>query len=565
MKDILIKDILSNYRYLKKQNIVDINYLDNVLFNTFVNSEEEIVSLLTASVQEDGYIPENSLLLNKESNVLNRLAIRDYYIYLVNSEYLSDHDYNSKKLSIYSKNSLECLKLIDKDNNYKDYLLMYPSYNPLLKNKTYGHYFEGVSNYLFKLLNSINSTFYNKITSCDEAVISFLDSLNTIKNWDDLDEITRKEYLKNEIIGRLLYSSCQYVVDLFKEKISPEEYLLNDDIYFSIKDIKLDDELLENAKNIDYSNRIIINKVIELYPYSFDMLRNSSTEETIPDEYYKIARTQGYIFKEDSNVIYNVINSSNYILNDITIKMIPFEDRLKYLKKTLSYYNLYRKEKDEKYLNKFLKSVDCYIRNINYFDNSLSEFNTKSEKIFDESMTFKKQEKIAYLKVLINKYKIQSLKLTLGIETLNNYPVATNNIKSNFYNELNILKDIYLYLQKEFSIDINELNKVLSNDGKDTVFKDQLIEYYNKNQDKIYSNELEPSEELNSITEFLSLISYKYLEDKKEEVLEKIRSESANVINSLYNISETPDNIKYAMSISSLENEIYDLEVFKND
>lgn len=565
MKDILIKDILSNYRYLKKQNIVDINYLDNVLFNTFVNSEEEIVSLLTASVQEDGYIPENSLLLNKESNVLNRLAIRDYYIYLVNSEYLSDHDYNSKKLSIYSKNSLECLKLIDKDNNYKDYLLMYPSYNPLLKNKTYGHYFEGVSNYLFKLLNSINSTFYNKITSCDEAVISFLDSLNTIKKWDDLDEISRKQYLKNEIIGRLLYSSCQYVVNLFKEKISPEEYLLNDDIYFSIKDIKLDDELLENAKNIDYSNRIIINKVIELYPYSFDMLRNSSTEETIPDEYYKIARTQGYIFKEDSNVIYNVINSSNYILNDITIKMIPFEDRLKYLKKTLSYYNLYKKENDEKYLNKFLKSVDCYIRNINYFDKSISEFNTKSEKIFDESMTFKKQEKIAYLKVLINKYKIQSLKLILGMETLNNYPVATNNIKSNFYNELNILKDIYLYLQKEFSIDINELNKVLSNDGKDTVFKDQLIEYYNKNQDKIYSNELEPSEELNSITEFLSLISYKYLEDKKEEVLEKIRSESANVINCLYNISETPDNIKYAMSISSLENEIYDLEVFKND
>ena len=98
----------------------------------------------------------------------------------------------------------------------------------------------------------------------------------------------------------------------------------------------------------------MINKVLELYPYSFDMLRG----ENIKIEYYVEAANSGYLFSNleiDSikNKCFNIqldilkkytISSYSYsIYNDICLKPIPYQDRLKYLITTNSLYNEYKK------------------------------------------------------------------------------------------------------------------------------------------------------------------------------------------------------------------------------
>ena len=54
-------------------------------------------------------------------------------------------------------------------------------------------------------------------TSKNEKVIELIKSLHTYKLWDNLDKKIRLVRLKNELIGRILYVSVEYMNDYFKD------------------------------------------------------------------------------------------------------------------------------------------------------------------------------------------------------------------------------------------------------------------------------------------------------------------------------------------------------------
>lgn len=489
MEDVSIKNILTNYNYLKKLHLLDDKELNSFLFNRQISNEEEIVDYVNNFIKQYELLPGKVDILNIDDNDINKQSLKDYIIYLRELNYL-----DSNKNIYFFKNDLNTIIEYDKYLNSIDSTILYPEYSKLLRNREINKYIEGISNNLFKLLNSINETYYEKITSGNEKVIELIKSLNTYKLWNNLDEKIRLVRLKNELIGRLLYVSVEYMNDYFKD--------YNDNnLKSNISNLKLDDDLLERAKNIKIEKEIM-EQVIELYPYSIEILRKgiNYNDDNIDKYYYDLAVSNGYQLRN------NTSNISYSIYNEIDIPLIPYKDRLEFLNKTLSYYNTYIKENNNEYLNKFYENLDIYIRNINYYDKDINRnYNIKE---------------------LVNKYKNQILNITISNEVVNLLPIGTRNIKESIYEELNACKEMYLYFLNNYNIEINEFSKVFEIDNEEDIIN------------------------------YLSTISYEDIKDKLNDNKETI----LDYINKLKNINK---NTIYTMNLYCKEYTIFNLGVFK--
>ena len=212
MEDVSIKNILTNYNYLKKLHLLDDKELNSFLFNRQISTEEEIVDYVNNFIKQYELLPGKVDILNIDDNDVNKQSLKDYIIYLRELNYL-----DSNNNIYFFKNDLNTIIEYDKYLNSIDSTILYPEYSKLLRNREINKYIEGISNNLFKLLNSINETYYEKITSGNEKVIELIKSLNTYKLWDNLDKKIRLVRLKNELIGRLLYVSVEYMNDYFKD------------------------------------------------------------------------------------------------------------------------------------------------------------------------------------------------------------------------------------------------------------------------------------------------------------------------------------------------------------
>ena len=489
MEDVSIKNILTNYNYLKKLHLLDDKELNSFLFNRQISNEEEIVDYVNNFIKKYELLPGKVDILNIDDNDINKQSLKDYIIYLRELNYL-----DSNKNIYFFKNDLNTIIEYDKYLNSIDSTILYPEYSKLLRNREINKYIEGISNNLFKLLNSINETYYEKITSGNEKVIELIKSLNTYKLWNNLDEKIRLVRLKNELIGRLLYVSVEYMNDYFKD--------YNDNnLKSNISNLKLDDDLLERAKNIKIEKEIM-EQVIELYPYSIEILRKgiNYNDDNIDKYYYDLAVSNGYQLRN------NTSNISYSIYNEINIPLIPYKDRLEFLNKTLSYYNTYIKENNNEYLNKFYENLDIYIRNINYYDKDINRnYNIKE---------------------LVNKYKNQILNITISNEVVNLLPIGTRKIKESIYEELNTCKEMYLYFLNNYNIEINEFSKVFELDNEEDIIN------------------------------YLSTISYEDIKDK----LNKNKETILDYINKLKNINK---NTIYTMNLYCKEYIILNLGVFK--
>lgn len=451
MEDVSIKNILTNYNYLKKLHLLDDKELNSFLFNRQISNEEEMVDYVNNFIKQYELLPGKVDILNIDDNDVNKQSLKDYIIYLRELNYL-----DTTNNIYFFKNDLNTIIEYDKYLNSIDSTILYPEYSKLLRNREINRYIEGISNNLFKLLNSINETYYEKITSGNDKVIELIKSLNTYKLWDNLDKKIRLVRLKNELIGRLLYVSVEYMNDYFKD--------YNDNnLKSNISNLKLDDDLLERAKNIKVEKEIM-EQVIELYPYSIEILRKgiNYNDDNIDKYYYDLAVSNGYQLRN------NTSNISYSIYNEIDIPLIPYRDRLKFLNKTLSYYNTYIKENNNEYLNKFYENLDTYIRNVNYYDKDIK--NNYS------------------IKELVNNYKNQTLNITISNEVVSLLPIGTRNIKESIYEELNICKDMYLYFLNNYSIEINEFSKVFELDNEEDIINYLSTISYEDIKDKLNDN-----------------------------------------------------------------------------
>ena len=517
MKDIDINLIIDNYRFIKSLNLVDIKELNILLFGQNIINEEDIVEIITNSIEEDEVLPEYSDILNID----NKLLLRDRFVYfLVNG---IDED----TLKIYSNDDYKSMEIIDENNNFTDYGLLYPTYNNLLKNRTYKEYFFGVSNKLFKLLNSINYTFYEKITDFDENVISFINSLDTIKNWNKLDIYERKNKLVNEIIGRLLYSSVEYASTKYKEHISKEKFINSKDFYPTLKNIKLTNKLLESSKNIDYKNELVINKVIELYPYSV---------EIFDKKYITKAKEYGYLFDT------KLVNCSYYLFNNLKVELIPIRDRYNYLNYLNNLFNKYKNNKNKDNLYNYLIGLDTYIRNNNYYDKDINLYNNLSLEIFNKDK-FDKVDCIRYISKLIKKYYDSTLNTTIGTLVIDLLPISLLDIKIDKYEEINTLRDIYIDLYENYKINVFELNEIINNKRH---LYDTIMDFYKSNELIIVTDSLINSNKLDDLFNELIMITNNKIDSS---IKEKYYANSSDLIIMLKKICDTEKTTRDYMNI----------------
>lgn len=538
MEDIYFRDIIDNYKYIKSLKIIEDNELNQLLFGEYLSCDEDIIEIIKNSVKDDDMLPNYVSLINIQSTEENKIKIRDKFIYLIISNYVGNYEKDDKKLLLLlDNNKVKCMELFDEENNYEDYNLIYPHYNNLLKNRKYKDYFIGISNKLFKLLNSINSTYYEKITNLDDATISFIESLNTIKEWEKLDRIERKQKLVNEIIARILYASVDFVSSYFANVISKEEYIKTDDFYKTLKDLRLNNQLLENAKLINKNNKLVINKVIELYPYSVELFIN----ETKDNNYIELAKKFGYKFSE------NIINCSYYIYNDVNLELIPIRERENYLSKLIKLFREYKSNNNINILYKLFIGVDTYIRNVNYFDPEIKLFNHESYEIFNKD-NYNNDKSIEYIKKLTNKYKESTLNMTLGRLVLESFPTSTLDIKINYFNYLVELKEMYIYLIEKFSLNINKLNNSLN---KNSHLYKMINNYYYDNELMIKEDKIINSPELDEILNDLKFMTT--VDASDDFIKEKFLNDSSNILTILKSICDTDEITKYYLNIYCLE------------
>lgn len=537
MEDIYFRDIIDNYKYIKSLKIIEDNELNQLLFGEYLSCDEDIIEIIKNSVKDDDMLPNYVSLINIQSTEENKIKIRDKFIYLIISNYVGNYEKDDKKLLLLDNNKLKCMELFDEENNYEDYNLIYPHYNNLLKNRKYKDYFIGISNKLFKLLNSINSTYYEKITNLDDSTISFIESLNTIKEWEKLDRIERKQQLVNEIIARILYASVDFVSSYFENVISKEEYIKTDDFYKTLKDLRLNNQLLENAKLINKNNKLVINKVIELYPYSVELFIN----ETKDNNYIELAKKFGYKFSE------NIINCSYYIYNDVNLELIPIRERENYLSKLIKLFREYKSNNNINILYKLFIGVDTYIRNVNYYDPDIKLFNHESYEIFNKD-NYNNDKSIEYIKKLTNKYKESTLNMTLGRLVLESFPTSTLDIKINYFNYLVELKEMYIYLIEKFSLNINKLNNSLN---KNSHLYKMINNYYYDNELMIKEDKIINSPELDEILNNLKFMTT--VDASDDFIKEKFLNDSSNILTILKSICDTDEITKYYLNIYCLE------------
>lgn len=532
MNNVNIKDIIDNYNYLKSYELMNINKLNNLLFGEYISKNEDIERVINESLEVDEILPEYCDLINIKSTKENQLLLRDKFVYfLVNS---IDDD----KLNILDNDKLKSIKAQDENNNFNDYALIYPSYNKLLKDRKYKDYFLGISNKLFKLLNGINSDYYEKISNLDDNVIEFIDSLDTIKNWDSLDELERKEKLINEFIGRLLYASVDYASTKYSDYISKKEFIKTGDFFDSLKNLKLTNNLLDKAKEIDNNNELVINKVIELYPYSV---------EIFDKKYTSIAEDYGYKLND------KLINCVYYQFNDINIKLIPENERETYLNNLINIFYSYKNTKDDNNLYNYLIGLDTFIRNINYYDKDISKYNDESYEIFNKEK-YKNIDRIKYILKLIKKYYDSSLNINLGLSVIDIMPIGPIDLKREKYEKIEELKEAVIILYKKYDFNIIELNDIIDKKGS---LYNKIIDFYNNNELLILSNSLINSPELDELFDNLILITN--LDALKRNNKDILFEDSSNILIMLKKLCDANKIIRDYINVFLLEKRVMEL------
>lgn len=529
-----IKDIIDNYKYIKSLNIIDIKDLNQLLFGEYISLEDDIVEILTNSINEDGVLPEYSDILNLPSTNENKLIIRDRFTYLL------VNGIEENKLRLFSNDLSKSINLVDEDNNFNDYSLIYPAYNNLLKNNKYKDYFWGISNKLFKLLNSINHTYYEKISNLDESVIDFIDNLDTIKNWNNLEELERKQRLLNEIIAKILYASIDYSYTKYKDNISKEDFINSEELFKIISNLKLTNKLLESCKKID-NDELIIKKVIELYPYSV---------ETFDKKYYSYAEEYGYKLNT------KLVNCAYFLFNNLNVDLISTKEKTSYLNNLINIFNKYKNNKNDEYLYNYLIGLDTYIRNINYFDPEINNYNKESLEIFNKDK-YKNIDRIKYLSKLIKKYYDSTLNTTLGNLVIDLLPIDTLNNKIELYNEIEELKDISLELSINYELNVLELNDIINKKGH---LYNEILDFYNSKELIIITNSLLNSNKLDDLINDLLLITNKSTD--KNVIKEKIFDNSSSILIMLKKLCDTNKKTREYIDIYLLEKEV--MELIKN-
>ena len=303
-----IENAFSNYQWLVNQKLLTEEVLDKLFFN---GEKIRDIQGLKYYYDKNKKLPElfNSLLVDNSNKNLQEL--KDKLVYISTLELLDgDTEKREKAKEIIKKSLFQSIVEYDKQKIKR----INPNFTFSNKPKE----FDGIYTILQRKMSGIDSSwfsdFFNMIYTDKEEFEKFLNSLNTKKEWDNFSsEKERAEFLKNEIIARLLYADLSIFVARNQrhgvESINDENIV---DEYRKARSRRSSGEFPTVKQLIHYitENKItlfsesnIVKAMLTIDPYSFDALReiniDNVTQQSIELQYVKDADNNGYYLSDD--------------------------------------------------------------------------------------------------------------------------------------------------------------------------------------------------------------------------------------------------------------------------
>lgn len=380
--DKIIENVSENYSNLTKQlsNRISPKTLQLILFDFEFNDEdikEQLSKNINAKLENKIY---PILKLMKEPTPELKQQLNDELEFISNNFAL-----NVKELERYVKiqarqyfgrTLFENIVEMDKEK-YKEITHLYPK---AISSSNVDDYLEGIHTILEREIKKINPKILDYCLDLSEKEQQeLIQSLTTVKNWESLsnDKKKRATRLKNEILGKLLYSI--YKVEIKENKktlnrinlqsIEPNEEFKTK-ILNTFKNISFNDITSninnQNSTNLDIS---IIKKIIKINPYFYDMILDTPLQEELKDT----AENGLYLFLDEKgkeNYPKTILDHYTMliiqkILNDIESGL--FTDSENYLNSVRNQVDMYFKNKDtsEENLFNIFRSIEVFLRNNN--------------------------------------------------------------------------------------------------------------------------------------------------------------------------------------------------------
>lgn len=328
--DEILENIKLNYQYLKEQtsNIIPENNLKDLLFN-FEFDDNDIKEKLSDNINgELGAKIPLILKLYQYPNERKKQELRDEIIYLSNVVNLNvpnmDASLKRSARKCFGRSIFENIVLQDE----KVYENKYGDAPDRIQSGNENDYLAGIHTLLKKEIKKINPALleYCEDMSNDEKKELLTSSMTTIKNWELLsgDKKARATRLKNEILGKLLYSI--YMAELKRnnktniDNIDLEKIAIDDEFINSVKDIfKSNDEFTHSFSALKTRNKAI-GTLIKNIDSNYQMLENG--KDKLDEQQIEIVREKQSKLSEKKAELIEEKTSNGIIIRKITPKYV---------------------------------------------------------------------------------------------------------------------------------------------------------------------------------------------------------------------------------------------------
>ena len=322
-----IENAFRNYEWLLSQKILTTEVMDKFFFNG--EKVRDINSLKEYYDAKKKKFPELFNILLSESDDKDHNALIDRLSYISTLELLDgDIEKGEKAKEIIKKSLFQSIVEYDQQKIKR----INPNFTFSKKPKE----FDGIYAILQRKMNGIDSSwfsdFFNMFYTDKEEFENFLNSLNAKKEWDKFSsEKERAEFLKNEIVARLLYADLSMFAK--EKKLTNAKDIVNEyrnararDSSYEFPAVKdLIDDITGNIENL-FSNFEIVKAMLAIDPYSFDALREINiddvTQQSIELQYVKDANDNGYYLSDEEKTKYKSLKTDLQFSSKLSNKTI---------------------------------------------------------------------------------------------------------------------------------------------------------------------------------------------------------------------------------------------------
>ena len=552
----LTNNFKENYQYLVRQKtLVSSKEIEAILFNTNsqldINNAEELDNYLKKNIKNSNCELLFSTLF-KIPDDKNQLETRNRFV-VCHIQFPNMMDNIEGVRPILMRDSFN--NIIDYDTNrYQNEFGIINQYENLFNYEVDGiKVFDGIKYVLAKELSKINPNILKDLNQNPRLKI-FLDSLNTIKNWNKYgDRKKQATTLKNEFVARVLYSIIRTNLDndsvpyddspssMYQIRQSLSDYYnpkSNRNLNYNV-DLNLDylchDFSMAARDENHQTNKdccIVYYMISKENPYLFDIYRGYGQ---LNDGLYQTAAKNGYYF--DPNELRFDYQSDNYIelmaraiINDIGMPTIP--DDGEYIEKLNSLIDQYFTSNENDLLNIF-RGLDVFLRKNRIYDLQdieNDECARLNKEIFDDDSKYNDYDRLQYCLYYYNKLAHSISEIDMKAISIESMMYGSNGF--GVQNASNGL--IYYKRLQNMGFEVDFINKLLESAQmrKTVSIESQITDIYEYVKERV---SIEPEDE----ETLIKYIAKAYNDTINNKVYNNENENPINNIAALSNVSST--------------------------